>query len=298
MGNQTGKEALGLDFEESCCCSGDRKRGGGFGYATPAAHRPPGDVTPGRTPGRSAYTSGRGKAPDLGKITEPTLQEGVVFTFEEHAGQDATKIDAESFVAAENSQKEVEQLYGVGVIFKHARDGKMMVMAFVRSSSAYDCGAIQDGDILHSVDSNPVDLLPQSYVNAMLLGEKNSWVQLKFLRPKDGKSNGRAQLRRSMGSPPNSIGPAQSVLEHGILDLDVGQQRQGTADGNHSPAVSSAVSHPHLMGGVEDVQWWAWAPQYEKVIVDLKRTTPNNVLIDAKEQAWENVMDGKRLPQG
>jgi hypothetical protein len=41
--------------------------------------------------------------------------------------------------------KEAENLYGVGLVFRTTRDGKMVVSSFVKDSSAYECGLVRDG---------------------------------------------------------------------------------------------------------------------------------------------------------
>ena len=41
--------------------------------------------------------------------------------------------------------KERENLYGVGLVFRTTRDGKMVVSSFVKDSSAYECGLVRDG---------------------------------------------------------------------------------------------------------------------------------------------------------
>jgi len=41
--------------------------------------------------------------------------------------------------------KEEVNLYGVGLVFRTTRDGKMVVSSFVKDSSAYECGLVRDG---------------------------------------------------------------------------------------------------------------------------------------------------------
>ena len=38
-----------------------------------------------------------------------------------------------------------EELYGVGLVFRTTRDGKLVVSSFIRDSSAFDCGLVRDG---------------------------------------------------------------------------------------------------------------------------------------------------------
>jgi hypothetical protein len=40
---------------------------------------------------------------------------------------------------------ESANLYGVGLVFRTTRDGKMVVSSFVKDSSAYECGLVRDG---------------------------------------------------------------------------------------------------------------------------------------------------------
>ena len=48
-------------------------------------------------------------------------------------------------VLAKPPVKESENLYGVGLVFRTTRDGKMVVSSFVKDSSAYECGLVRDG---------------------------------------------------------------------------------------------------------------------------------------------------------
>ena len=45
-------------------------------------------------------------------------------------------------------KKVAETQYGVGLVFRTARDGKMVVSSFVKDSSAYECGLVRDGGLL------------------------------------------------------------------------------------------------------------------------------------------------------
>jgi hypothetical protein len=48
-------------------------------------------------------------------------------------------------------QKEIpEKSFGVGLVFRTTRDGKMVVSSFVKDSSAYDCGLVRDGGDMKS----------------------------------------------------------------------------------------------------------------------------------------------------
>ena len=50
-------------------------------------------------------------------------------------------------VLAKPPPKEAENLYGVGLVFRTTRDGKMVVSSFVKDSSAYECGLVRDGGV-------------------------------------------------------------------------------------------------------------------------------------------------------
>lgn len=41
----------------------------------------------------------------------------------------------------------VQDLYGVGLVFRTGRDGKMIVASFLKESSAYECGLVRDGGV-------------------------------------------------------------------------------------------------------------------------------------------------------
>jgi hypothetical protein len=43
------------------------------------------------------------------------------------------------------SVEDKADLYGVGLVFRTTRDGKMVVSSFVKDSSAYECGLVRDG---------------------------------------------------------------------------------------------------------------------------------------------------------
>ena len=45
-------------------------------------------------------------------------------------------------------KKVAEHQYGVGLVFRTTRDGKMVVSSFVKDSSAYECGLVRDGGLL------------------------------------------------------------------------------------------------------------------------------------------------------
>ena len=48
-------------------------------------------------------------------------------------------------VLAKPPPVESANLYGVGLVFRTTRDGKMVVSSFVKDSSAYECGLVRDG---------------------------------------------------------------------------------------------------------------------------------------------------------
>ena len=48
--------------------------------------------------------------------------------------------------------KESERLYGVGLVFRNTRDGKLVVDSFIKDSSAYQSGIVRDGGIFHNND--------------------------------------------------------------------------------------------------------------------------------------------------
>jgi C-terminal processing protease CtpA/Prc len=41
--------------------------------------------------------------------------------------------------------EETSDLYGVGLVFRTTRDGKLVVSSFIRDSSAFECGLVRDG---------------------------------------------------------------------------------------------------------------------------------------------------------
>ncbi len=44
-----------------------------------------------------------------------------------------------------SSVEESGDLYGVGLVFRTTRDGKLVVSSFIRDSSAFECGLVRDG---------------------------------------------------------------------------------------------------------------------------------------------------------
>jgi hypothetical protein len=41
--------------------------------------------------------------------------------------------------------EESSDLYGVGLVFRTTREGKLVVSSFIRDSSAFECGLVRDG---------------------------------------------------------------------------------------------------------------------------------------------------------
>eukprot|EP00802_Teleaulax_amphioxeia_P023228 Tamp_23772.p1 GENE.Tamp_23772~~Tamp_23772.p1 ORF type:complete len:195 (-),score=40.47 Tamp_23772:261-845(-) len=155
--------------------------------------------------------------------------------------------------------KEAENLYGVGLVFRTTRDGKMVVSSFVKDSSAYECGLVRDGDILCAVQGQNVDTLRMEAIHRLLLGEKDSWVQMRFLRQTDAKASNKAR----------------------------------TASG-----VDQISGEPMLGQGPTDTVWASskmrsFAPTYDSIVVDLCRMTPSNILSEAACQAQEEAMSTK-----
>lgn len=52
------------------------------------------------------------------------------------------QLDEPSFQIEESSD-----LYGVGLVFRTTREGKLVVSSFIRDSSAFECGLVRDGGI-------------------------------------------------------------------------------------------------------------------------------------------------------
>jgi len=150
----------------------------------------------------------------------------------------------------------MSHLHGVGLVFRTTRDGKMIVSSFVKDSSAYECGLVRDGDILSAVQGQSVDSLPLEEIHKLLLGEKDSWVQMRFLRQTDAKM---ARQRNS----------GNSELSERMLS-------QGPGD---TVWASSKMR--------------SFAPTYDTIIVDLCRKTPSNILSEAASQAQEEAMNLK-----
>ena len=44
--------------------------------------------------------------------------------------------------------EEASDLYGVGLVFRTTREGKLVVSSFIRDSSAFECGLVRDGGCL------------------------------------------------------------------------------------------------------------------------------------------------------
>mmetsp|Transcript_23997 Transcript_23997/g.46448 ORF Transcript_23997/g.46448 Transcript_23997/m.46448 type:complete len:212 (-) Transcript_23997:639-1274(-) len=144
--------------------------------------------------------------------------------------------------------------HGVGLVFRTWRDGKLVVSSFIKESSAYDCGLVRDGDILCAVNGQEVSNIPPAYLDQILLGEKNTWVQMRFLRQTDA---------RQQQQKPQEIG--------------------GGTDRSQEPVLGR---------GVEDTKWASstmrsFAPTYQSLVVDLCRTTPSGILSEAVTQAHE-----------
>mmetsp|Transcript_14554 Transcript_14554/g.30137 ORF Transcript_14554/g.30137 Transcript_14554/m.30137 type:complete len:204 (+) Transcript_14554:139-750(+) len=157
-----------------------------------------------------------------------------------------------------------KKLHGVGLVFRTTRDGKMVVSSFVKDSSAYECGQVRDGDILAAVEGQSVDSLPLDQIHGLLLGEKDSWVQMRFLRQTDNK----------MARNSNRFS-----AENGRLSTDFSDA-------------------PMLGQGVGDTRWASskmrsFAPTYDTIVVDLCRMTPSSVLSEAATQAQEEAMSSR-----
>mmetsp|Transcript_6407 Transcript_6407/g.22911 ORF Transcript_6407/g.22911 Transcript_6407/m.22911 type:complete len:196 (-) Transcript_6407:111-698(-) len=155
-----------------------------------------------------------------------------------------------------NRDERTSNLHGVGLVFRTTRDGKMIVSSFVKDSSAYECGLVRDGDILSSVQGQSVESLPLEEIHKLLLGEKDSWVQMRFLRQTDAKT---ARMRNSGSS-------------------DMSERMLGQGPGDTVWASSKMRS---------------FAPTYDTILVDLCRKTPSNILSEAASQAQEEAMSLK-----
>jgi hypothetical protein len=67
-------------------------------------------------------------------------------------GHDETSGNHHESSAYDNRQEEpnfrieeTSDLYGVGLVFRTTRDGKLVVSSFIRDSSAFECGLVRDG---------------------------------------------------------------------------------------------------------------------------------------------------------
>ena len=105
-------------------------------------------------------------------------------------------------------------------------------------------------DILCSVQGHNVDTLRLEAIHRLLLGDRDSWVQMRFLRQTDAKAS--HKLR-----PPNSDGVS---------------------------------GEPMLGQGPTDTVWASskmrsFAPTYDTIAVDLCRKTPSSILSEAASQA-------------
>lgn len=112
----------------------------------------------------------------------------------------------------------------------------------------YLCGKY--ADILCSVQGHNVDTLRLEAIHRLLLGDRDSWVQMRFLRQTDAKAS--HKLR-----PPNSDGVS---------------------------------GEPMLGQGPTDTVWASskmrsFAPTYDTIAVDLCRKTPSSILSEAASQA-------------
>jgi len=160
-------------------------------------------------------------------------------------------------VLAKPPPVESANLYGVGLVFRTTRDGKMVVSSFVKDSSAYECGLVRDGDILCAVQGQNVDTLRMDAIHRLLRGEKDSWVQMRFLRQTDAKASNKNRLTADQisGEPMLGQGPTDTVW------------------------ASSKMR--------------SFAPTYDSIVVDLCRRTPSNILSEAASQAQEEAMSTK-----
>mmetsp|Transcript_78344 Transcript_78344/g.127071 ORF Transcript_78344/g.127071 Transcript_78344/m.127071 type:complete len:195 (+) Transcript_78344:180-764(+) len=172
---------------------------------------------------------------------------------------DAAGMQNSVLLAPKVLPKEEVNLYGVGLVFRTTRDGKMVVSSFVKDSSAYECGLVRDGDILCAVQGQNVDTLRMEAIHRLLLGQSDSWVQMRFLRQTDAKASTQKTAR--------------PVYDHVTGEAILGQ-------------------------GPTDTVWASskmrsFAPTYDSIVVDLCRKTPSNILSEAASQAQEEAMSTK-----
>mmetsp|Transcript_1016 Transcript_1016/g.1956 ORF Transcript_1016/g.1956 Transcript_1016/m.1956 type:complete len:201 (+) Transcript_1016:228-830(+) len=148
-----------------------------------------------------------------------------------------------------------KKLHGVGLVFRTTRDGKMVVSSFVKDSSAYECGQVRDGDILAAVEGQSVEAMPLDQIHGLLLGEKDSWVQMKFLRQTDAKVSKPGRFSTDLTEP---------MLGQGVNDTKWASSKMRS-----------------------------FAPTYDTIVVDLCRMTPSSVLSEAACQAQEEAMSSR-----
>merc|ERR1712216_943701 len=96
-------------------------------------------------------------------------------------------------------------------------------------------------------------------IHRLLLGEKDSWVQMRFLRQTDAKASNK--FRNSVNG-------------------------------------ESMTGEPMLGQGPTDTVWASskmrsFAPTYDTIAVDLCRKTPSSILSEAASQAQEEAMSTK-----
>lgn len=112
----------------------------------------------------------RGEAPSLGVADD--------FTFEGVFSGDVMSPGARRHgdsSSVEDRGGDREE-FGTGILYKIRRNGQMEVVAFVKDSDAYNCGFIQDGDQLNSVDSVPISVMTWSQLRTALGGTRGSTV--------------------------------------------------------------------------------------------------------------------------
>jgi hypothetical protein len=102
------------------------------------------------------------------------------------------------------SSNQGEPQFGVGLVFRNMRDGKLVVDSFIKDSSAYQSGVVRDGgsaalsrkchfgacdrisaDILTAVNDISIDSVQRENITKLLMGPLESVVELRFMRPVD-----------------------------------------------------------------------------------------------------------------
>uniref|UniRef100_A0A6T8KWK0 PDZ domain-containing protein n=1 Tax=Hemiselmis andersenii TaxID=464988 RepID=A0A6T8KWK0_HEMAN len=151
----------------------------------------------------------------------------------------------------ELGKKAVSQPHGVGLVFRTGRDGKLVVASFIKESSAYDCGLVRDGDVLCAVNGQEVGNIPPAFLDRILLGDKGTWVQMRFLRQTDARGSGKGS------------GGGTDRSQEAVLGKSVEETKWA----------SSTMR--------------SFAPTYQSLVVDLCRTTPSVILSEAVSQAHD-----------